>query len=91
MKKDEMLAAIAEKSGLSKKDSGKAVAALCDVIREAMEKGDEVTLAGVGTFRTDIRGERTARNPQTGESIVIPESRVVKFKASSVLKKAVKG
>ena len=85
-----MITAISGKSGLSKKDSGKVVKALCEVIREAMNKDDEIALPGIGTFRTAAREERSARNPRTGEMIKVPGGRVVKFKVSSTLKNAVK-
>lgn len=89
MNKGELVAKIAEKSGLSKKDSEKALAAALDAITEAMVAGDKVQLVGFGVFETKERAERTGRNPRTKEEIVIPASKAPQFKAGKALKEAV--
>ena len=89
MNKAELVAAVAEKTGLSKKDSEKAVNAAFDTITEALAAGDKVQLVGFGAFEVKERGERIGRNPQTKEEIRIPASRVVGFKVGKALKDAV--
>ena len=90
MTKTELIAAIAEKAGLSKKDAEKAVAAVFDSITEALKKGDKVQLVGFGTFEVRERAARTGHNPKTNESIQIAASRVPAFKAGKALKDEVK-
>ena len=89
MNKAELVAAVAEKTGLSKKDSEKAVNAAFDTITEALAAGDKVQLVGFGAFEVKERGERIGRNPQTKEEIRIPASRVAGFKVGKALKDAV--
>ena len=89
MNKVELVAAIAEKSGLSKKDAEKALAATLDSIIGAVKKGDKVALVGFGTFESRKRGARTGRNPRTKETIKIPASKVPAFKAGKGFKDAV--
>ena len=89
MNKVELVAAIAEKSGLSKKDAEKALAATLDTIVAAVKKGDKVALVGFGTFEARKRGARVGRNPQTKETIKIPASKVPAFKAGKGFKDAV--
>lgn len=91
MTKSELSNAIAEKSGLTVKDAGKAINALTDVITETLCKGDKVQLPGFGTFDVKKREEHEARNPHTGETFVAAASNSPKFKASKVLKDAVNG
>ena len=91
MNKAELVAAVAEKTGLSKKDSEKAVNAAFDTITETLVAGDKVQLVGFGAFEVKERGERTGRNPQTKEEITIPASRVASFKVGKDLKDAVAG
>ena len=86
MNKVELIAQIAEKSGLSKKDAEKALAATVDAITEAVSNGDKVQLVGFGSFETKHRAERTGRNPKTKESITIAASKVPTFKAGKALK-----
>ena len=81
-----MVAEIAEKAGLSKKDSEAAVRAFIDAVSESLKKGDKVQLVGFGTFEVSERPARTGRNPQTGETIEIAASRTPKFKAGKALK-----
>jgi len=89
MNKTELINAIAEKSGLSKKDSEKALCAAVDSVKEALKKGDKVQLIGFGSFETKSRAERIGRNPKTKEEIKIPASRVPQFKAGKALKDAI--
>ena len=86
MNKTELVDAIAKKSGLSKRDSEKALAAATEAIGKALKKGDKVQLVGFGTFEVGKRSARTGRNPQTGASIKIPAAKVPKFKPGKALK-----
>ena len=90
MKKTELIAAVAEKANISKKDAEKAVAATFDVIVDAVAAGDKIQLVGFGTFEVRVRPERTGRNPRTKETIKIAASKVPAFKAGAALKNAVK-
>ncbi len=89
MNKTELISAVAEKTGLSKKDSDKAVNAAIDSIVEALKAGEKVTLIGFGAFETKERAARVGRNPQTKETINIPASRIPVFKAGKALKDTV--
>ena len=89
MNKAELVAAVAEKTALSKKDSEKAVNAAFDAISAALVNGDKVQLVGFGSFETKERNARVGRNPRTKEEIEIPASRVPAFKAGKALKDAV--
>ena len=89
MNKTELAAAGAEKAALSKKDAEKAVAAFIETVTEQLVAGDKVQLVGFGTFEVRERGERTGRNPQTKEAIVIPASKAPVFKAGKAFKDAV--
>ena len=89
MNKAELIAAAAERAGLSKKDSEKAVNAAIDVITDALVAGEKVQLVGFGAFDVKVRGERVGRNPQTKKEIKIPASKVPQFKAGKALKDAV--
>ncbi len=89
MNKTELIAAVAEKSGLTRKDSEKAVNAALEAVTESLVKGEKVTLVGFGTFAAKDRAARTAHNPRTGEEIPVPATRVPDFKAGSALKDAV--
>ncbi len=89
MNKVELVAAVAEKSELSKKDAEKAVSAVLDAIVEALASGDKVSVVGFGSFEVRERGERTGRNPRTKETIVIPASKQPVFKAGKAFKDAV--
>ena len=91
MNKAELVAAIAEKTELSKKDSEKALKAFIDVVTEELIKGEKVSLIGFGTFEVSERAERTGRNPQTGKEMTIPASKAPKFKAGKALKDLVNG
>ena len=87
MNKAELVSAVAEKTGMSKKDSEKAVNAAFDTITEALAAGDKVQLVGFGAFEVKERGARIGRNPKTKEEIEIPASRVASFKVGKALKK----
>ena len=89
MNKAELVAAVAEKTALSKKDSEKAVNAAFEAITEALVSGEKVQLVGFGSFETKERNARIGRNPRTKEEIEIPASRVPAFKAGKALKDAV--
>ncbi|MBQ2800039.1 MAG: HU family DNA-binding protein [Lachnospiraceae bacterium] len=86
MNKTELIAAIAEKTELSKKDAEKAVKAFTDVVVEELKKGEKIQLVGFGTFEVSERAARTGRNPQTGAEMNIPASKAPKFKAGKAFK-----
>ncbi|WP_426450003.1 HU family DNA-binding protein [Paenibacillus sp. S-38] len=90
MNKTDLINNIAEKSGLTKKDVESVLNSFLGEISEALSRDDKVQLIGFGTFETRTRSGRTGRNPQTGEEISIPESKVPAFKAGNKLKEAVK-
>lgn len=86
MNKAELVASMAEKSGLTKKDTEKAVNAFVETVNEALMKNDKVQLVGFGTFEVKQRKERKGRNPKTQEEMVIPASKAPVFKAGKALK-----
>lgn len=89
MNKTELVAAISEKTELTKKDSEKALKALIDVVAEELKKGEKVQLVGFGTFEVAERAAREGRNPQTGKTMKIAACKAPKFKAGKALKDAV--
>ena len=89
MNKTELIAAVAEKAELSKKDAEAAVTASIDVITEALRNGEKVQLVGFGSFEVKVRAERMGRNPQTKAPLPIPASKAPVFKAGKPLKDAV--
>ncbi len=89
MNKTELIAAVAEKAGLTKKDAERVVNATVETITEALCKGDKVQLSGFGIFEVKAREARVGRNPRTKETIQIPASKLPAFKASKTLKDAV--
>ena len=89
MNKAELVAAVAEKAGLSKKDAEASVKAFTDVIAEELKKGEKVTLVGFGTFEVVDRPAREGRNPKTGETMKIAASKAPKFKAGKALKDSI--
>ena len=89
MNKAELIAEVAAKTGLSKKDSEKAVNATLDTVTASLESGEKVSLVGFGVFDVKERDARMGRNPKTKEEIPIPASRVPQFKAGKALKEAV--
>ena len=89
MNKTELVAAMAEQAGLSKKDAEKALAAFTNVVTEELKKGGKVQLVGFGTFEVSVRKAREGRNPQTKEVMKIEASKAPKFKAGKALKDTV--
>ncbi|MDH5473785.1 MAG: HU family DNA-binding protein [Gammaproteobacteria bacterium] len=89
MNKSELVDAIAENSGLSKADSGKALDALIKSVGDALKNNDQVTIVGFGTFLVRKRAARTGRNPQTGAEIQIAAANVPAFKPGKALKDTV--
>lgn len=89
MNKTELVASVAEKAGLTKKDSEKAVNAVLTTVTESLKNGDKVQLVGFGTFEVRERKARKAKNPQTKEDIMIPATKVPAFKAGKGLKDVV--
>ena len=89
MNKAELIAAVAEKAGISKKDSEKAVNAAFESITEALAAGDKVQVVGFGAFEVKERAARMGRNPKTKEEIEIPATKVPFFKAGKAMKDAV--
>ena len=89
MNKTELVAAMAEKTELSKKDAEKALKAFTDVVAEELTKGEKIQLVGFGTFEVVDRPAREGRNPKTGETMKIAASKAPKFKAGKALKDVV--
>ena len=89
MNKTELIAAVAEKTGLTKKDAERAINATVEAITESLVKGDKVQVSGFGIFEVKTREARVGRNPRTKETIQIPATRLPQFKASKTLKDAV--
>ncbi|MBR3077343.1 MAG: HU family DNA-binding protein [Oscillospiraceae bacterium] len=86
MNKTELVAAVAAKTELSKKNAEKAVAAVLETVAETLAAGEKVQLVGFGTFELRERDARTAKNPRTGETVEVAASRVPAFKAGQALK-----
>jgi DNA-binding protein HU-beta len=91
MNQTELIAAVAERAGLTKADAGKAVEALVGTVTDVMKRGDEVRITGFGTFGISERGERQGRNPQTGAPITIAASKAARFTAGKAVKDALNG
>ena len=89
MNKAELVAAMAEKTQLSKKDAEAALKAFTDVVAEELKKGEKIQLVGFGTFEVSERSARTGRNPQTGAEMKIAASKAPKFKAGKALKDSI--
>ena len=90
MNKLEFISALAEKTGLSKKDAEKALNAFIGTVEDSLKKGEKIQLVGFGTFEVRERGARTGRNPKTGEAIQIAASKTPAFAAGKGLKDAIK-
>ena len=88
MNKTELVAAMAEKAELSKKDAEAALKAFTEVVTDELKKGEKIQLVGFGTFEVAERSAREGRNPLTGETITIAASKAPKFKAGKALKDA---
>ena len=86
MNKSELIASMADKAELTKKDSEKALAAFIETVEEQLQKGEKIQLVGFGTFEVAERAARTGKNPQTGKEIKIAASKAPKFKAMKALK-----
>ena len=89
MNKMELVSAMADKTGLSKKDAEAALKAFTDVVAEELKKGEKIQLVGFGTFEVSERAARTGRNPQTGKEMTIAAAKAPKFKAGKALKDSV--
>lgn len=89
MNKQELIDAIADSADITRAAAGRALDTVIGSVTDALAKGDSVSLIGFGTFEVRERAARTGRNPQTGETLNIPASRVPAFKAGKVLKEAV--
>lgn len=89
MNKAELVSAMADKTGLSKKDTENALKAFTEIVTKQLKKGDKIQLVGFGTFEVAKRAARTGRNPQTGKEMKIKASKAPKFKAGKALKDAV--
>ncbi len=89
MNKAELIEAVADETGLSKAETGRAVDAVFGRISKALARGDQVSLVGFGSFVVRERAARTGRNPQTGDTLHIPASKTPAFKAGKALKDAV--
>ncbi len=90
MRKPELAAAIADRTGLSRDKASEVITAFTDQVSAAAARGEDVTLIGFGTFNIRHREARNGRNPQTGASIEIPASKTVGFKAGKALKDAIR-
>ncbi len=86
MNKADLVAAMAEKAGVSKEDAEASLKAFTDVVAEELKKGEKIQLVGFGTFEVSERAARTGRNPQTGAEMTIAASKAPKFKAGKALK-----
>ena len=86
MNKADLVAAMAEKAGVSKKDAEASLKAFTDVVAEELKKGEKIQLVGFGTFEVSERAARTGRNPQTGAEMTIAAAKAPKFKAGKALK-----
>ena len=89
MNKTELIAAVAAKTGMSKKDAERAISATVETIADSLVKGDKVQVSGFGIFEAKKREARVGRNPRTKETIQIPATRLPVFKASKALKDTV--
>ena len=89
MNKATLVTKVVEKTGLTKKEAEKVVAAVFESIQDALISGDRVQLVGFGTFEVRDRGARTGRNPRSGATIQIPATKVPAFKAGKALKDAI--
>lgn len=91
MNRQELIDALATKTGSTKADAERNIAAILDIVSGALKKGDNVALVGFGTFEVRKRAARAGRNPATGETIKIKAAKVPAFKAGATLKSAVNG
>ena len=89
MNRVELVAAMADKAGLAKKDAEKALKAFTAVVAEELKKGEKIQLVGFGTFEVSERAAREGRNPRSGETMTIAACKAPKFKAGKALKDAI--
>ncbi len=89
MNKTELIAAVAEKTGLTKKDAERVINATFETVTESLKKGDKVQVSGFGIFEVKTREARVGRNPRTKETIQIPATKLPAFKAAKALKDVV--
>ena len=89
MNRVELVAAMADKAGLAKKDAEKALKAFTDVVAEELKKGEKIQLVGFGTFEVSERAAREGRNPRSGETMTIAACKAPKFNAGKALKDAI--
>lgn len=89
MNKTELVAAIAEKAQITRKDADAALKAFTDVVSDDLKKGEKIQLVGFGTFEVSERPAREGRNPRTGETMTIAASKQPKFKPGKALKDAI--
>jgi DNA-binding protein HU-beta len=89
MNKSELITAVAGSAGVTKAQAGRILETFMLTVTETLRKGDQVVLPGFGSFSTGHRAQRTGRNPQTGQTMIIKASRVAKFRAGKGLKEAV--
>lgn len=91
MKKADIVETVAEKCGISKKDSIDMVESVFSVLKTTLENGEDIKISGFGKFEVKNKHERKGRNPQTGESIIIDARRILSFKPSTILKESING
>jgi len=90
MNKAELVEAVSDKAGITKKQAGSVIDAITDTVKETLSKGERITLVDFGTFHVRQRKARKGRNPRTGKKLEIPAKKVPKFKAGKALKEAVR-
>ncbi|HEY3309797.1 MAG TPA: integration host factor subunit alpha [Desulfuromonadaceae bacterium] len=91
MTKADIVVIVAEKCGISKKDSMDMVESVFNVLKSTLENGEDIKISGFGKFEVKNKHERKGRNPQTGESIIIDARRILSFKPSTILKESING
>jgi len=91
MTKADIVERVAEKCGISKKDSIDMVESVFNVLKSTLENGEDIKISGFGKFEVKKKHERKGRNPQTGESIIIDARRILSFKPSTILKESING
>jgi len=91
MNKANLIEKVQDMLGGTKTQAEQVVNSIFDTITDSLKSGDDVSISGFGIFKSKMRAARTARNPKTGESVNVPETRVVKFQVSKTLKDIVKG
>ncbi|MDA8429816.1 MAG: integration host factor subunit alpha [Geobacteraceae bacterium] len=91
MTKADIVEKVAEKCGISKKDSIDMVESVFSVLKTTLENGEDIKISGFGKFEVKNKHERKGRNPQTGESIIIDARRILSFKPSTILKESING